>query len=76
MTYSDFKKAFTQLKKKPVKMKKFLKHNAPKERKHGINLFRCRRCGRTKAHILKYGLGICRQCFRETAVDLGFKKFN
>ena len=36
MTYSDYKKAFKQLKAKPVKLQKFLKHNKPKERKHGI----------------------------------------
>lgn len=76
MTYSDYKKAFEQLKVKPVKMQKYIKHSAPKPRKHGLNLFRCRRCGRHGGHILKYGLELCRSCFREIAVDLGFKKYD
>ena len=76
MTYSNYKKAFKQLKAKPVKMQKFIKHNATKPRNHGTNLFRCRRCGRTRGHILKYGLKLCRQCFRESALNLGFKKYS
>jgi len=76
MTYSNYKKAFRQLKAKPVKLKKFLKHNVPKTRGCGIALKRCDRCGRIRGHISSYGLSICRQCFRETATDLGFKKYN
>ncbi|MBI5390770.1 30S ribosomal protein S14 [Candidatus Woesearchaeota archaeon] len=52
-----------------------MKHNAPKKRTCGINLKHCRRCNRTRAHIGKYGLHFCRQCFREVAQSLGFKKF-
>ena len=33
------------------------------------------RCGRTGAHIRRYGLHLCRQCFREHATDLGFKQY-
>lgn len=76
MTSSDPKKMMKQLKNKPVKLKKFIKHNLPKERKIGIASKKCRRCGRTRAHIEKYGLELCRQCFRETAKDLGFKKYS
>lgn len=76
MTYSDYKKVFKQLKAKPVKLKKFMKHNAPKERKFGIGTKKCRRCGRTGGHISKYGLNLCRQCFREIATKLGFKKYS
>lgn len=76
MTSSDYKKVFKQLKSKPVKLRKYIKHNAPKERTCGFNRFRCRRCGRTKGHIGKYGLGLCRCCFREVATDIGFKKFS
>lgn len=76
MTYSDYKKAFTQLKVKPVKLQKYIKHNSPKQRKYGISLHRCRRCGRTGGHIGKYGLELCRSCFREVAIELGFKKYN
>jgi small subunit ribosomal protein S14 len=76
MTYSNYKKEFKQLKAKPIKLKKFLKHNVPKERVCGRSLKRCRRCGRIRGNISSYGLNICRQCFRETATDLGFKKYN
>ena len=76
MTYSDYKKALKQLKAKPVKLKKFLKHNAPKKRSCGVSLKRCIRCCRIRGHISSYGLNLCRQCFREIATDLGFKKYN
>ena len=76
MTYSDHKKVFKQLKSKPKKLKKYVKHNAPKERAHGIAKKRCRRCGRIRGHIDKYGLDFCRQCFREVAKNIGFKKYN
>lgn len=74
MTYSDHRKVFKQLKAKPIKLKKFLKHNAPKKR-IGITTKKCRRCGRPDAHISSYGLHLCRTCFREIATDLGFKKY-
>ena len=76
MTYSDYKKVFRQLKAKPVKLKKFLKHNKPKDRKFGYSTKRCRRCGNVRGHISSYGLDLCRRCFREIAVDLGFKKYS
>ena len=76
MTTSDYKKAFTQLNSKPAKKQKYLKHNKPKERTCGRALKKCRRCGRNGAHIQKYGLTLCRQCFREIAKQLGFKKYN
>ena len=76
MSYSDYKKIFKQLKAKPVKLKRFLKHNAPKERKFGPMKKLCRLCGNPRAHISKYGLNLCRRCFRETAPHLGFKKYN
>jgi len=76
MTYSDHKKFFKQLKVKPVKLKRFLKHNAPKERKFGPTTKHCRICGSPRGHIGKYGLNICRRCFRQTATKLSFKKYN
>ncbi|HIQ38408.1 MAG TPA: 30S ribosomal protein S14 [Methanothermococcus okinawensis] len=37
----------------------------------------CRRCGREGRGIIrKYGLNLCRQCFRELAPKLGFKKLD
>ena len=76
MTASSYDKAFKQLKVKPAILKKFLRHNSPKNRKCGINLRRCKRCGRTGGHISKYGLHLCRQCFREVAKKIGFKQYS
>jgi len=76
MTTSNFRKAYTQLKSKPVKWKKYLKHNAPKKRTTGGALHKCKNCGRTHAHIQKYSIHLCRQCFREQAKGLGFKKYS
>jgi small subunit ribosomal protein S14 len=76
MTASSHEKVFKQLKAKPEILKKFLKHNAPKNRRCGINLKRCKRCGRTGAHISKYGLHLCRQCYREIATKMGFKQYS
>jgi small subunit ribosomal protein S14 len=76
MSYSNYKKEFKQLKVKPAKLKKYTKHNAPKDRSCGISLKKCRRCGRIRGHISKYGLNLCRQCFREIATKIGFKKFS
>ncbi len=75
MSYSNYTKVFSQLKNKPVKLKKFVKHNAPKERKFGIDTKHCKICGNPRAHIGKYKLDLCRRCFREVAHKLGFKKF-
>jgi ribosomal protein S14 len=76
MTIKNFKKAFKQLEAKPVKLKKYEKHNSPTIRKIGIGSRRCRYCGRFGAHVRSYGLHLCRQCFRDKAKELGFKKFN
>ena len=35
----------------------------------------CRVCGNRMGLIRKYGLMICRQCFREDANLIGFKKY-
>jgi ribosomal protein S14 len=36
----------------------------------------CRRCGAFGPIIRRYGLNLCRQCFRENAEALGFKKYS
>jgi len=46
------------------------------ERKFGKAKIKCRSCGRTGGVIRKYDLYFCRQCFRELAKKLGFKKYN
>ena len=76
MTASNWKKIFKQLNNKPVVKAKFLKHCKPKERKIGIAVRKCERCGRFGAHINSYGLKLCRHCFREIAEEIGFKKYS
>lgn len=76
MTVSSYKKALKQLKNKPAKMRRFMKFNKPKERKFGPETKRCVRCWNTHAHIGKYGLNLCRKCFREISTKIGFKKYS
>lgn len=76
MSYSNYNKAFTQLKAKPAKMKKYIKHNSPKNRSCGFAKKRCVRCGRIRGNISAYGLNVCRHCFREIGTKIGFKKYN
>ncbi len=76
MTASDWRKILKQLRKKPAVMQKFLKHCKPKDRKFGTSAKKCERCGRFGARVNQYGLNLCRQCFREMAVELGFKKYS
>tara|TARA_Y100000310_G_scaffold342247_1_gene444606 strand:- start:21209 stop:21439 length:231 start_codon:yes stop_codon:yes gene_type:complete len=76
MTYSNYRKVFKQLKAKPVKLQKYIKHNTPKKRSCGKATKRCRMTGRISGHISQYGLDLCRQAFRDTATKLGFKKYN
>ncbi len=76
MTASDWKKMIKQLENKPAKLQKWKKHNKPKDRDTGEAQYKCRRCGRTGGHIHKYDLHLCRQCFREIATEIGFKKYS
>lgn len=76
MTASDWRKILKQLRRKPAVMQKFIKHCKPKDRKLGIAAKKCERCGRFGAHLSQYNLNLCRHCFREMAVQLGFKKFS
>ncbi|OIO27928.1 30S ribosomal protein S14 [Candidatus Micrarchaeota archaeon CG_4_10_14_0_2_um_filter_60_11] len=36
----------------------------------------CKLCGASRGLIRKYGLNICRKCFRERAKEIGFKKYS
>lgn len=76
MTNTHHTKMLTQIQGKPGKVAKYNKHNVPRARKFGRSLNRCRRCGQTMAHTKKYGLHYCRQCLREVAQKIGFKKYN
>lgn len=73
VTIKSYKKLLKQIEHKPAKAGRFLKYSKPKERNCPIRS--CRRCGRFGAHIRKYGLDLCRQCFKEVAHELGFKKY-
>ncbi|MBN2142001.1 30S ribosomal protein S14 [Candidatus Woesearchaeota archaeon] len=61
---------------KPGKLAKYNKHNVPRKRKFGKELKKCRRCGSASAPNAMFGLRYCRQCLREVAQKIGFKKFN
>jgi small subunit ribosomal protein S14 len=76
MTASDWNKVTKQLKGKPAVLNKFLRHCKPKERKSGVAKKKCERCGRFGAHLSQYNLNLCRQCFREIAEEIGFKKYS
>ncbi len=76
MTTSNYTKVFKQLNAKPAKKAKFIKHNAPKKRSCGAALRSCQRCGSHRGYIRKYGIGMCRRCFRELAKKIGFSKFD
>ncbi len=76
MTTSCYDKVFKQLNHKPVKKAKFIKFNKPKDRSCGIALNKCKNCGRNRGHINKYSLHLCRQCFREMATSIGFRKYS
>ncbi len=52
------------------------KYKMPKTHKFGKGSRKCRRCGSRDAVIQAYGLMLCRQCFREIASSLGFKKYS
>jgi small subunit ribosomal protein S14 len=77
MGASDWKSITKQLEKKPKVKDRFLRFCKPKERKFGRVKKPCQRCGRIGGgHCGQYGLDLCRQCFREIAKDIGFKKYN
>ena len=44
-------------------------------RTYGFDSRACRLCNNTHAMINKYGLSMCRKCFREQAPLIGFIKY-
>ncbi|KAL2828965.1 hypothetical protein ASPVEDRAFT_42086 [Aspergillus versicolor CBS 583.65] len=44
-------------------------------RSYGKGSRQCRVCSHRAGLIRKYGMDICRQCFREKAADIGFFKY-
>ena len=49
---------------------------AERAKKFGRGANECRICGRKQGLVRKYGIYFCRQCFREWASKMGFKKMN
>jgi len=45
------------------------------KKKFGRSASECKRCGRQQGLVRKYGIYLCRQCFREIARDMGFEKY-
>jgi len=45
-------------------------------KKFGAATHRCRRCGKSSGVIRRYNLCYCRQCFREVAKSIGFRKYS
>jgi len=37
---------------------------------------KCKICGNARGLIRKYGMNVCRKCFRERAEQFGFKKYS
>jgi len=52
------------------------KYKTRLNRRYGRGVQVCQRCGSRDAVIRKYGLYLCRQCFRELARELGFRKYS
>lgn len=48
-------------------------HGTPRKFGKGSKL--CKRCGTYTAIIQQHNLMLCRKCFREVAIKLGFKKY-
>ena len=72
----SFEKSMRQIIRKPLKVSRMDRFNRSKKRKFGKNIYRCRKCRRAGGMIRKYGLLYCRQCFREEAEKLGFRKYS
>jgi len=45
------------------------------KRSFGRGAHECRRCGRKQGLVRKYGIYLCRQCFREIANTMEFEKY-
>ena len=52
------------------------KTNSGKNKKIDSRSLTCSVCQTNRGMMHKYGLNICRRCFREVAEKIGFKKLN
>lgn len=46
------------------------------KKRFGRGANECKRCGRKQGLVRKYGIYMCRHCFRESAAKMGFKKLS
>jgi len=46
-----------------------------KKKRFGKGARKCMRCGRHGPVLQRFGLNLCRRCFREIAPKMGFKKY-
>lgn len=53
-----------------------LKQRLKKKFKMDARELRCRVCGNNRGMVHKYGLGMCRKCFKDHAKSIGFEKFS
>lgn len=44
--------------------------------KFGRGAHQCQICGRKQGLVRRYNIMLCRQCFRDYAAKIGFKKMN
>ncbi|PIO76633.1 ribosomal protein S14p/S29e [Teladorsagia circumcincta] len=58
-----------------LKQEQLNSHDSPNWSHHDELDNKCRVCSNHHGLIRKYGLDMCRRCFREYAKDIGFKKF-
>jgi small subunit ribosomal protein S14 len=47
-----------------------------KTKNYGRGAHQCQMCGRKQGLVRRYHIMFCRQCFREWAQKMGFKKMN
>ncbi len=52
------------------------RHNQKKVRSPKLKEYKCRICGGNRGMIRKYGILLCRRCFKDHAGQLGFRKFD
>lgn len=76
MTTSDYRHILNVIRNKPWKIKKYNKYNVPKARRCGAAKNKCQLCLRVGGHVGKYGLNLCRHCFRDYSKELGFRKYS
>jgi len=39
-------------------------------------IYKCRICHNNKGMVRKYGINLCRRCFKDNALKIGFKKYD